>query len=686
MSSFVNNFQVFHYFPQELKQKIKLFHVFRKNIAYCVTNDDNVYGLGENISEELGYHWFNETNDNNKSHLLIQELCDKSIEQFFGGCGVFFALSATEIYSWGWNGQLRNGLSTILCVKPATYEFFPQNNIIQIECVGYHCMALTSDGVVYGWGHNEEKQIDANSNESVFLKPIPFRKLIEKIKSIHCTPLDSYGMTFSGRIFCYNKHQYINFEIPGEVIIDLFYDSRGYLWCFQTNQSIYERKDEEWVKIDYKNPFEYFFFRYKTTYKSIHLKNNEMFSIDFCLSEDSKEVNKFMKQINFNETKLTISSTVFRDLPKTLKTGVKCFYKSFEFEFLVMNDNKVYVTGIDWRGKLAQGKIDKCPVLTEIEELSGKRIEGFFEGRDVMFARSDTNEIFSWGWNEEGLLGKEFKSFEFFKPGIIGFFTKIKIIEIDCGFKHCLALSSEGIVYGWGRNTEGQLGCDHNQVKCILIPAVIQFDIPIKLIHSFYDLSFAVDINGNAFYWGKRSKQIQLKPKKMSEEVIKLNNLSTDECIVLKESGKVFVYSFEENKIMREIIIGLKVTDIVWNLFETEDCVQQIDEKTGDLVKTNFINFYDYFSTKHNKTYKTIHVNSEETEGQVVKYLITKEIQFESHKNQLIFTDKHVFDRKFQKSLKAIRLIGSGRYGKVYEVMDKINSDLFAIKRVVMEG
>ena len=44
---------------------------FSNNIAYCVTNDDKVYGFGENICEYLGY---NESNDN-KSYVVIQELC-----------------------------------------------------------------------------------------------------------------------------------------------------------------------------------------------------------------------------------------------------------------------------------------------------------------------------------------------------------------------------------------------------------------------------------------------------------------------------------------------------------------------------------------------------------------------------------------------------------------------------------
>ena len=117
MSEFLDYFPVFRYFPQHLKKDIKLLHVFDNNITYCVTNNDEVYCIGKNVRKYLGY---NESNDNNK-YVLIQELCDKQIDGFFGGdkksCEFidscyFFARSETNaIYSWGCNfkGQLARG-------------------------------------------------------------------------------------------------------------------------------------------------------------------------------------------------------------------------------------------------------------------------------------------------------------------------------------------------------------------------------------------------------------------------------------------------------------------------------------------------------------------------------------------------------------------------------------------------
>ena len=48
--------KVFRDFPQELKQNIKLLHVFKNmfymyDIVYCVTNDDQVFGFGKYFRE-----------------------------------------------------------------------------------------------------------------------------------------------------------------------------------------------------------------------------------------------------------------------------------------------------------------------------------------------------------------------------------------------------------------------------------------------------------------------------------------------------------------------------------------------------------------------------------------------------------------------------------------------------------
>ena len=53
------------------------------------------------------------------------------------------------------------------------------------------------------------------------------------------------------------------------------------------------------------------------------------------------------------------------------------------------------------------------------------------------------------------------------KPMKIEFFENLNIIEISCGYNHCLALNEEGVIYGWGYNYYGQTGSRNNsEIEC----------------------------------------------------------------------------------------------------------------------------------------------------------------------------------------------------------------------------
>jgi alpha-tubulin suppressor-like RCC1 family protein len=70
--------------------------------------------------------------------------------------------------------------------------------------------------------------------------------------------------------------------------------------------------------------------------------------------------------------------------------------------------------------------------------------------------------VFSVGYNENGQLGnsnntncKEIKEIEFFK--------NLKINDIKSGFNHSLAISKDGEIYAWGNNDHGEIGKEYNK-------------------------------------------------------------------------------------------------------------------------------------------------------------------------------------------------------------------------------
>jgi alpha-tubulin suppressor-like RCC1 family protein len=48
-----------------------------------------------------------------------------------------------------------------------------------------------------------------------------------------------------------------------------------------------------------------------------------------------------------------------------------------------------------------------------------------------------------------------------------------KIVDVSCGELHVLAISKDGSVYGWGRNTFGQINFFENDSKFITLPTLV---------------------------------------------------------------------------------------------------------------------------------------------------------------------------------------------------------------------
>lgn len=90
---------------------------------------------------------------------------------------------------------------------------------------------------------------------------------------------------------------------------------------------------------------------------------------------------------------------------------------------------------------------------------------------------SENGDTFSCGWGEMGQLGVMSQKSESKKLNKITFDNKpVPMTKISCGAVFSLALSTEGQVYSWGSNTNGQIGVDQssNKQKYCEVPQKVQ--------------------------------------------------------------------------------------------------------------------------------------------------------------------------------------------------------------------
>ncbi len=108
--------------------------------------------------------------------------------------------------------------------------------------------------------------------------------------------------------------------------------------------------------------------------------------------------------------------------------------------------------------------------------------------------------LWAWGHNTSGQLGDGGSNDEENAPVQIG--SSTSWVEIACGSAHSLALQSDGTIWAWGSDSNGQLG-DGGSNENRVIPIQIGTDTDWIAIGAGSFRSFGIRSNGTLWAWGR---------------------------------------------------------------------------------------------------------------------------------------------------------------------------------------
>ena len=712
MSELINNFEIFDVISNDIKKVIKRFYVFddkKGNNVLFVTLNDKVFGFGSNDCGVCGFGHQMVVNEPK----IIEELCDKSVIQFYNGYCLAFALTSdNKLYGWGRNdcGQLGlNILNHAKVYKPVLIEDLNDINITQISCGSAHTLVLTSDGMVYGWGNNSYGQIGCGKELGENISVITKLELLHKIKAIHCSFCNSFALTDNGMVYSWgyniwcdlghelkqneclfepkliinltnitsicssNTNTYfltnkgdiyfcgqyndINYEqcfqllpklinIPKSIkllqIIKSFgfskrsihsiplYKEKHSIAIFIINNIIFELKFNGIEKTKFNSLQEFYSKNYKITFETINLNDK---SIEEKIFETITE--------RYIETNSIITTEILKKFTICNNNNLNNFsikyihvfddQNGFNVLFVSMDDN-VYGFGSNQFGVcgLGHNKNVKDPQI--VPELCDKNIQQFYNGLGFVLGLTNHNELYGWGSNNLFQLGIETLNNENNEP--INIIIKDKSIkQISCGSAHTLVLTSYGMVYGWGDNTYGQIGCGKELGEKISITRLISLSI-IKSIHCSFCQSFALTVNGMVYSWGYNyCGQLGHEFKQMEcvfepKLIINLTNITSisssgGTTYILTINGNVyFCGHYYENGIQCYQMVP-KLLTIQLNIHSLHSivCYQQNysigcalnDEwvyslKWDSIEKTNYKTSEEFYSNECQMTYKTYYL------------------------------------------------------------------------------
>ncbi|XP_049820942.1 probable E3 ubiquitin-protein ligase HERC4 isoform X2 [Aethina tumida] len=168
------------------------------------------------------------------------------------------------------------------------------------------------------------------------------------------------------------------------------------------------------------------------------------------------------------------------------------------------NWGQVLSWGSDYHGQLGQqiGGENSQGTPRIIKALAAHTVVQIACGQRHSVALTNSGEILTWGANNFGQLGLGTMTAQEPLPTVVRSLSGVPMSHISCGANHTLVISKSGAVFGWGKNTKGQLGI--NDVDNKKFPQQLRTlrNLRVKYISCGEEFSMFLTSDGGVFTCG----------------------------------------------------------------------------------------------------------------------------------------------------------------------------------------
>ena len=143
--------------------------------------------------------------------------------------------------------------------------------------------------------------------------------------------------------------------------------------------------------------------------------------------------------------------------------------------------------------------------------LAGKTVTSIAASSNHSLALTSEGNVYAWGYNGLGMLGNNSVADSSPVPVAVDTSSALfgkTVIALAAGEGHCLALTSDGLVYSWGDGTHGQLGNNTSTYSLVPVPVNTSGALAGKTVVAIAagaSHSMALTSDGLVYAWGNNS-------------------------------------------------------------------------------------------------------------------------------------------------------------------------------------
>ncbi|VFQ63559.1 unnamed protein product [Cuscuta campestris] len=167
----------------------------------------------------------------------------------------------------------------------------------------------------------------------------------------------------------------------------------------------------------------------------------------------------------------------------------------------VTMEGEVQSWGRNQNGQLGLGTTEDSPVPRKIETFQGIPVKMVAAGAEHTAAVTEDGELYGWGWGRYGNLGLGDRN-DRLVPEKVSAIQGEKMVIVACGWRHTISVSSSGSLYTYGWSKYGQLG--HGDCQDHLVPHKLELlhgDF-ISQISGGWRHTMALTTDGKLYGWG----------------------------------------------------------------------------------------------------------------------------------------------------------------------------------------